>query len=78
MKEVKSRSTKKYILVHIDFSENYQCKYAQGIQSIHFGGNRTQVSLHTGVVYSKPPTKDDSSKCFCIILANINHDPISI
>lgn len=52
MKEVKSRCSQKCILVHIDFSENYQCKYAKEIQSIHFGGNRIQVSLHikTGLI----------------------------
>ena len=33
------------VIIHIDFSENYSCKYSQDVQSVHFG----QVTLHTGV-----------------------------
>lgn len=35
------------ILLHIDFSENYLCKYSEEVQAIHFGGSKTQLSLHT-------------------------------
>nr|CAI5864957.1 unnamed protein product [Callosobruchus analis] len=38
------------IVLHIDFSENYCCKYFEEIQSHHFGGSRRQVTLHTGVM----------------------------
>lgn len=41
------------VLVHMDFSENYNFKYAEEVQSFHFGGSRGQVSLHTVVVYLK-------------------------
>lgn len=39
------------IFIHMDFSENYECKYAREIQSVHFGGSKPQVTLHTVVVY---------------------------
>ena len=40
-------------VIHMDFSENYNMKYAQEIQSFHFGGSRQQISLHTVIVYTK-------------------------
>lgn len=63
----------KSLLVHVDFSENFQCKYTTEIQSIHFGGNRTQVTLHTGVLYSATGTQS-----FCTISPDFAHDPIAI
>ena len=41
------------IIFHIDFSENYNCKYSSEIQSMLFGSSQKQISLHMGVVYSK-------------------------
>ncbi|KAL4720332.1 hypothetical protein ACJJTC_012445 [Scirpophaga incertulas] len=35
----------------MDFSENYAYKYTEEVQSLHFGGSRGQVCLHTAVVY---------------------------
>ena len=31
-------------VIRVDFSENYACKWAKEIQSVHFGGSRKQVS----------------------------------
>jgi len=41
----------KSCLIHIDFSENYQCQYHAEVQAVHFGGSHQQVTLHTGVLY---------------------------
>lgn len=38
-------------LVHIDFSENYSCKYSAEVQALHFGASHQQATLHTGVYY---------------------------
>lgn len=38
-------------MLHVDFSENYGCKYAAEVQSAHFGGSKPQISLHTSVLY---------------------------
>lgn len=59
----------KEILIHIDFSENYSCKHASEPQSVHYGASRQQISLHTGVVYSKL-----EKKSFGTISESLQHD----
>jgi hypothetical protein len=39
-------------VIHVDFSENYICKYHSEIQSCHFGGGHSQATIHTGVYYT--------------------------
>ena len=60
------------VTVHIDFSENYICRYSE-IQSVHFGGSHRQTSLHTGVYYT---TKGTTS--FCSTSDCTRHDPAGI
>lgn len=48
--DVKESLTKYEALLHFDFSQNYSCKYGAEIQSFHFGGSRTQITLHTSVI----------------------------
>ena len=38
------------MFLHIDFSENYTCKYNTEIQSVHFGAPNMQTTLHTGML----------------------------
>lgn len=57
------------VLVHMDFSENFCTKYNQEIQSFHFGGSRTQISLHTVVVYLK-----GSKVPHCTMSSNLSHN----
>lgn len=59
-------------LIHIDFSENYICKYHQEVQAKHF--IKDQITLHTGVLY----IKDQSPKSFCSISPDNQHNPESI
>ena len=44
------------IIIHMDFSEKYSCKYQKEIQSVHFGASQKQISLHTCVAYAKVAT----------------------
>ena len=37
--------------MHVDYSENYSCKYSKEIKETHFGKGNEQVTLHTGVTY---------------------------
>ncbi|XP_061892415.1 uncharacterized protein LOC133642309 [Entelurus aequoreus] len=60
-------------LIHIDFSENYSCKYHKEIQSVHFGGSHQQATLHTGVLYTNGQTVP-----FCSISPSRRHDPPAI
>lgn len=61
-------------LIHIDFSENYGCKYFREIQACHFGGNREHVTLHTGVMY----VGKERPKSFCTMSSDMNHDAVAI
>ncbi|CAB3252747.1 unnamed protein product [Arctia plantaginis] len=54
-----------------DFSQNYAGKLHKEIQSVHFGGNRDHISLHTGVIYSK----NNNPTSFCSISPCCDHDP---
>lgn len=66
------------VLIHMDFSENYQCKYNREIQSAHFGGAKPQISLHTVVWYYKSENGEIVKKSFCSLSENTRHDPIGI
>lgn len=60
-------------VVHVDFSENYECKCATEIQSAHFGASNRQVTIHTGVLY-----KSDGHQSFATISDSLRHDPAAI
>jgi len=62
-------------LLHIDFSENYSCKYSEEIQTVHFGGSHQKASLHTGVLYT---TGEQAPHTFCSISPSRRHDPVAI
>lgn len=51
-------------LIHVDFSENYICKYSAEIQAVHFGASHQQATLHTGVLYVH---SNSSPVSFCSI-----------
>ena len=51
VKKIKQNLTKNEAIINIDFSENYICKYNEEVQSVHFGGSKKQISLHTGAMY---------------------------
>ncbi|CAK1591552.1 unnamed protein product [Parnassius mnemosyne] len=59
-------------IIHIDFSENYICKFHQEVQAKHFV--KDQITLHTGVLY----IKDQSPESFCSISLDNQHNPESI
>ncbi|CAH0558569.1 unnamed protein product [Brassicogethes aeneus] len=66
------------IALHIDFSENYSCKFFEEVQSHHFGGSRNQVSLHTGVMYSRGSNNKIDVSSFCTLSGNLLHNPAAI
>lgn len=45
----------------MDFSENYNLKHAEEVQSFYFRGTRKQISLHTEVAYVKEAGKEKTS-----------------
>ncbi|CAG5034023.1 unnamed protein product [Parnassius apollo] len=60
-------------LLHMDFSENYSYKFAEEVQSLHFGGSRGQVSLHTVVAYLKEG-RETVNHCLCTVSECTRHD----
>ncbi|CAG9791138.1 unnamed protein product [Diatraea saccharalis] len=70
--------TETEIALHIDFSENYACKYHEEIQSVHFGGSRNQVTLHTAVLYHLTFNKDKNITSFCTVSSDLQHGPAAI
>ncbi|CAC5405966.1 unnamed protein product [Mytilus coruscus] len=60
-------------LVHVDFAENFQCKLANEIQSMHFGASKKHLTLHTGVFYTAL-----SSQTFCAVSDSLDHNPCSV
>ncbi|RZF37984.1 hypothetical protein LSTR_LSTR016401 [Laodelphax striatellus] len=66
-------------LLHMDYSENYNCKYTEEIQSLHFGGSRNQATLHTSILYYKDKvTEDLKSVCFCTVSEERRHDAVAV
>ena len=73
LQQLKSNLTADDLMIHIDFSENYTAKYAHEIQSMHFGGSRNLISLHTGLMYLH-----DGTYPFCTVSDDLRHDPSAI
>ena len=69
IKQLKESLSENDAIVHMDFSENFCTKYNQEIQAFHFGGSRTQISLHTVVVYLK-----NSIVSHCTMSSNLSHN----
>lgn len=70
---LKSNISDTDIILHIDFAENYSCKYSNEPQSVHFGASREQVTLHTGILYTANETKS-----FCTLSESLKHDSAAI
>jgi len=58
------------LLINADWSENWNCKFTEEIQSMHFGASHTQISLHTGMVKTQ-----NFSETFCTVSENNDHGP---
>ena len=62
-------------LIHIDFSENFTCRYGTEIQVVHFGSSHEQAVLHTGVLYIG---QNLETTCFTTISASRHKGPPAI
>jgi hypothetical protein len=56
LRQMKKNMGSNEITLHIDFAENYCCKLASEVQSIHFGASRNQVTMHNVVAYTPAGT----------------------
>lgn len=57
----------------MDFSQNYECKYSCEIQAAHFGGSKTQITLHTGMLYTK-----NCKQGFSTLSDSLRHDSCGV
>ncbi|KAK2857675.1 hypothetical protein Q7C36_005594 [Tachysurus vachellii] len=62
-------------LIHIDFSENFTCKYSSEIQAVHFGSSHQQATLHTGILCVGGSKE---SSCFSTISPSKHKSPAAI
>ncbi|KAJ4940403.1 hypothetical protein JOQ06_026706 [Pogonophryne albipinna] len=60
-------------IIHIDYAENWQCKYAKEVQQVHVGASHRQTTLHNAVVYTT-----DGTLTFCALSPSMKHDPPAI
>lgn len=76
---LKKRLAPNEVLIHCDFSENYSAKYGTEIQSFHFGGSRSQYTLHTVQIYYRKDTYSQLiSKSLCTLSECNDHNAMSI
>lgn len=61
------------VMVHMDFSEAWKCKYYSEVQSCHFGQNLPQLNLHTGMWYTK-----EGKRGFCTVSESKRQDSSAI
>ena len=61
------------VIVHVDFSEAWKCKYSSEVQSCHFGQNLPQLNLHTGMYYTK-----EQKTSFCTVSESKRQDASAI
>ncbi|CAH0555425.1 unnamed protein product [Brassicogethes aeneus] len=78
MSSLKTSLKSNEIIIHVDFSENFSCKYGEEVQSLHFGGSREQISLHTGVIYIQNNQEKVTPRSFCTISTSLRHDYVAI
>lgn len=60
-----------------DFSENYCTKYETEVQAVHFGASKSQISLHTVVVYYTDG-EEIVARSFCTVSDNLAHQAYAI
>ncbi|XP_038153357.1 uncharacterized protein LOC119791359 [Cyprinodon tularosa] len=73
LKQLKENLTQHDVVVHVDYSENYTCKWSKEIKDAHFGGSHQQVTLHTGVLYYT----GGQAESFATVSASLQHDAVA-
>ena len=62
------------VVIHVDFAENYTSQLSTEVQSMHFGGSKNQITLHTGVY----TVKGNNAVSFCTVSDSLQHGPAGI
>ena len=74
------RANLKYneILLVLDFSKNYSCKYGSEIQSMHFWASERQISLHMGGFYYRNEKEDVVFQSFATFSDCLSHEASAV
>lgn len=73
LKDKLENGDEEIIMLTMDFSENWDCKYFKEIQANHFGASKQPVSLHTCHVYNSEIQQG------CVTASdNVSHDASAI
>lgn len=80
LKNAKERLTYEECILHCDFSENYATKLADEVQSLHFGGSRRHITLHTAILYYFDCSEIEKYKtqAYCTLSENNRHDAAAV
>ena len=71
---IKKNLDHKSVVLHSDFSENYATKYHTEIQSLHYDGSRSLLTLHTNAYYMLSPKSNEIDLVkFCSISEDVRH-----
>ncbi|KAJ8271071.1 hypothetical protein GJAV_G00122420 [Gymnothorax javanicus] len=73
IRQLKERLVEDEVVVHFDYSENYNCKWSKEIKDAHFGGGHKQVTLHTGVLY----VSEGQPEAFATVSSSLKHDAVA-
>jgi len=73
MRKLRESLSQNEVVVHIDYCENYTCKYTREIKETHFGGGNQQVTPHTGVIY----LSGEKVQSFASLSACLQHNAIA-
>ena len=73
IRQLKERLVEDEVVVHFDYSENYNCKWSKEIKDTHFGGGHKQVTLHMGVLY----VSEGQPEAFATVSSSLKHDAVA-
>lgn len=77
-KELKTKLGPKSIILLMDFSQNYEAKYHEEIQAVHFGASKKQISLHTVVMIYEDDEGKLQRKSFFTASDCLRHDSTAV
>lgn len=64
--------------VVVDFSMNWEGKYCKEIHSTHFGGSKTQTTIHSGAFYYLKTSSEVECQTFCTVSDSLRHDACAV
>ena len=61
-----------------NFTNNYEYKYHEEIQSAHFGASKSQITIHAAVLYCRDIESDIKCQSFVTKSQSLRHDACTV